>query len=170
MIVEGEATSFEFLEGEDVGDADLLVGTLDDETNYLLSLLAAGIGVDRTAAVVDEGEYVDLFEAAGVDVAVQPHAVVARAITRATREYTDEAAILERDSAEVLEITVESDSVLAGESIVDAAHDLPAGFVIGALVRDGSLTTPRGGTVIQAGDHVVAFVDTDVLDDVAAVL
>ncbi|HET7325243.1 MAG TPA: Trk system potassium transporter TrkA [Halococcus sp.] len=169
-VIEGDATSYEFLVSEDIGEAELVISTLDDETNYLVSLLASEMGSAYTAAVVDVAEYTDLFEAAGVDVTVQPHTVVAREISRATREYTDEATILEHDSAEVLEITVERESVLAGESIDDVKHDLPDEFVIGAIVRSGSLTTPRGGTVIQVGDHVVAFVDTDVLDDAAAVL
>ena len=108
--------------------------------------------------------------ASGVDVVVQPHTVVARQTTRVTRGYTDEAAVLEQDSAEVLEITVESGSALAGDSLSDVALDLPDGFVIGAVVRNGTLRTPRGGTVIQTGDHVVAFVDTDDLDEVAAAL
>ncbi|WP_049998351.1 Trk system potassium transporter TrkA [Halococcus sediminicola] len=169
-VVEGDVTTAGFLTEADIDEADLLVGTLDDETNYVLALLAKNLGVAHTAAIVNESEYVDLFEAAGVDVTIEPRAVVASETTRATQDYADEAATLERDSAEVLEITVQSDSVLAGESIADVAHDLPDGFVIGAVVRDGSLKTPRGGTVVQVGDHVVAFVDTDVLDDVAAAL
>jgi|AntDeeMetageno50_2_1112565.scaffolds.fasta_scaffold00753_3 trk system potassium uptake protein TrkA len=169
-VEEGEATSAAFLREAGVGDAELVVGTLDDETNYLVSLLARRIGAAYTASMVGEREFVDLFEAAGVDVTVQPHTVVAEEITRATRAHTDEAAILERDSAEVLEITVEQGSALAGEAIEDAAHDLPDGFVIGAIVRDGSLTTPRGGTVVQVGDHVVVFADTDALDEIAAAL
>ncbi|EMA46721.1 Trk system potassium transporter TrkA [Halococcus saccharolyticus] len=169
-IEEGEATSAAFLREVGVGNAELVVSTLDDETNYLVSLLARRIGAEHTASVVGEREFVDLFEAAGVDVTVQPHSVVAGEITRATRGYTDEAAILERDSAEVLEITVERESALAGEAIEDVAHDLPDGFVIGAIVRDGSLTTPRGGTVVQVGDHVVVFADTDALDEIATAL
>ena len=169
-VVEGDVRSFSFLADSDVGDADLLVGTLDDETNYVLALLARDMGVEYTAAVVDEADYGDLFEAAGVDVVVQPHTVVARQTTRVTRGYTNEAAVLEQDSAEVLEITVESGSALAGDSLSDVALDLPDGFVIGAVVRNGTLRTPRGGTVIQTGDHVVAFVDTDDLDEVAAAL
>ena len=169
-VVEGDVTAAGFLTEAGIDEADLLVGTLDDETNYVLALLAKDVGVAHTAAIVNESAYVDLFEAAGVDVTVEPRAVVASETTRATQDYADEAATLERDSAEVLEITVESDSVLAGESIADVAHDLPDGFVVGAVVRDGSLKTPRGGTVVQVGDHVVAFVDTDVLDDVAAAL
>ncbi|WP_435076960.1 Trk system potassium transporter TrkA [Halococcus sp. AFM35] len=169
-VIEGDVTTAGFLTETDIDEADLLVGTLDDETNYVLALLAKDIGVAHTAAIVDESAYVDLFEAAGVDVTVEPRAVVADETTRATQDYADEAATLERDSAEVLEITVQSESVLAGEALVDVAHDLPEGFVVGAIVRDGSLTTPRGGTVVQVGDHVVAFVDTDVLDEVAAAL
>lgn len=169
-VIEGDVTTAGFLTEADIDEADLLVGTLDDETNYVLALLAKSIGVAHTAAIVDESEYVDLFEAAGVDVTIEPRAVVADETTRATQDYADEAATLERDSAEVLEITVQSESVLAGEALVDVAHDLPEGLVVGAIVRDGSLTTPRGGTVVQVGDHVVAFVDTDVLDEVAAAL
>jgi trk system potassium uptake protein TrkA len=169
-VIEGDVTSADFLTEAAIDEADLLVGTLDDETNYVLALLAKSLGVTHTATVVGESNYLDLFEAAGVDVTVEPRAVVASETTRATQDYADEAATLERDSAEVLEITVQSDSVLAGESIADVAHDLPAGFVVGAVVRDGSLKTPRGGTVVQVGDHVVAFVDTGILDDVAAAL
>ena len=169
-VVEGDVQSFSFLAESDIGDADLLIGTLDDETNYVLALLARDMGVKYTAAVVDEAEYGDLFEAAGVDVVVRPHTVVARQTTRVTRGYTDEAAMLEGDSAEVLEITVDADSVLAGDSLSDVALDLPDGFVLGAVVRNGTLRTPRGGTVIQTGDRVVAFVDTDDLDEVAAAL
>ncbi|GAA0453133.1 Trk system potassium transporter TrkA [Halococcus dombrowskii] len=169
-VIEGDVTTAGFLTEASIDEADLLVGTLDDETNYVLALLAKNVGAGHTAAVVNDSEYVDLFEAAGVDVTVEPRAVVANETTRATQDYADEAATLERDSAEVLEITVDGDSVLAGESIVDVAHDLPDGFVVGAVVRDGSLKTPRGGTVVQVGDHVVAFVDTDALDEVAAAL
>ena len=169
-VVEGEATSHEFLTAEHIDEADLVVSTLDDETNYLVSLLAKRLGTEHTVAVVDESEFADLFEAAGVDVVIRPRAVVAGEITRATREYAEEAAVLERDSAEVIEITVKSESVLAGESLMDVAHDLPSGFVVGAIIRDGSLRTPRGNTVINVGDHVVAFVDSAALDEVAAKL
>jgi len=169
-IEEGNATSAEFLRDVGVGDAALVVSTLDDETNYLVSVLARRVGAAHTASIVGEREFVDLFDAAGVDVTVQPHTVVAEEIARATRAHTDEAAILERDSAEVLQITVEQGSELAGEAIEDVAYDLPDGFVIGAIVRNGSLTTPRGGTVVQTGDHVVAFADSASLDEVVAAL
>lgn len=48
--------------------------------------------------------------------------------------------------------------------------DLPEGIVLGAITRQREFVTPRGETVIRPGDHVVVFVDVDVLDAVMAAL
>ena len=57
--------------------------------------------------------------------------------------------------------------MLAGELLREVAGDFPGGFVIGALVRGGMLTPPRGGTVVQTGDRVIDFVDSEIVDEVA---
>ncbi|MFC7165412.1 Trk system potassium transporter TrkA [Halospeciosus flavus] len=171
-VLEHDATDEDFLEREHVGDADLVVSALDsDERNLLVSLLTKRMGAERTVAVVDDGAYVDLFEAVGVDVAVNPREVTAEEITRFTRERRMEnVAIVEPGEAEVLEVEIDAESVLAGRSIREAAADLPEGFVVGAITRGGDFITPRGDTVVQEGDHVVAFVRADAIDDVTAKL
>jgi len=78
--------------------------------------------------------------------------------------------MLEHDRAEVIEIEVDSESVLVGREIVDATNDLPEGVVIGAISRDGAHITPRGSTVVQSGDHVIIFVAADALDEVIKVI
>jgi len=167
MVLNNDATDREFLEREDIGRADLLVACLDsDEKNLLVSLLAKQLGADRTVTVVAEGSYVDLFETVGVDVAISPREETAEEIVRYTRAGTTEKiAMLEGDLAEVMEIEVDADSVLAGEAIADSVGQLPDGVVIGAISRGGTLVTPRGDTVIHQGDHVVVFVDNEVLAD-----
>ncbi|GAB3024609.1 Trk system potassium transporter TrkA [Natronobiforma cellulositropha] len=172
LVLESDATDIDFLVREHVDESDIVVAALDsDEKNLLVSLLAKRIGVDRTVAVVEFGEYVDLFETVGVDVAVNPRVVTAEEITRFTRkEHTENVAILESDRAEVLEIEVDRDSVLFGNRIMDAMADLPDAIVIGAITRDGELITPRGETVVELGDHVVVFVDTEVLEAAADAL
>ncbi|WP_276252838.1 Trk system potassium transporter TrkA [Halomontanus rarus] len=172
LVLESDATDIDFLVREHVDESDIVVAALDsDEKNLLVSLLAKRIGVDRTVAVVEFGEYVDLFETVGVDVAVNPRVVTAEEITRFTREETTEnVAILESDRAEVLEIEIDRDSLLFGNRIMDAMTELPDGIVIGAITRNGELITPRGQTVVELGDHVVVFVDTEVLDEVTAAL
>ncbi|MFD1514856.1 Trk system potassium transporter TrkA [Halomarina rubra] len=169
-VMESDATDRSFLEREHVGDADVVVTALDnDEKNLLASLLAKRLGAQRTVSLTETGAYVELFEEVGVDVAVNPRETVAEEITRFTREQRAEnVAIIEDDRAEVLELTVAGDSSLAGRPIRESVPDLPAGTVIGAITRDGSLVTPRGETVIEVGDHVVLFVNTEDIDAVAA--
>jgi trk system potassium uptake protein TrkA len=169
LVMQSDATDLEFLEREYVGEADVLVATLDaDEKNLLVCLLARRLGVQRTVAVIETAEYVDLFEAVGVDIAVNPREVVAEEITRFTREGgAENIALIESDKAEVLEVEVDDASVLAGRPIRESIRELPAGVVIGAITRAGEFITPRGDTVISPGDHVVVFADDRVVDEVA---
>ena len=168
-IVERDATSIEFLRSERIDGADAVVSTLgDDQENYLVSLLASHFGVPHTVTVVDAAEHVDLFDAAGIEVAARPRDIVAGEIAQvALGAHADSVTLIESDSAEILEVTITSESVLAGELLRAVADDLPDGFVVGAIVRGGTVTPPRGGTVIQTGDHVIAFLDSEIVDDVA---
>jgi len=169
-VMESDATNVEFLEREHVGDADVVVSTLDsDEKNLLVSLLADRLGVERTIAIIDTPEYVNLFETVGIDIGVSPRSVVAEEISRFTLDdNTEKVAFVESDKAEVLEIEIDDGSVLTGRPIKESVRDLPDGVVIGALVRDGELVTPRGDTVVEPGDHVVVFSAMDVVDDVVS--
>jgi len=73
-----DSSKKEFLAQEHVDEADIVVTTLDsDEKNLLISVLAKRIGVDRVIAVVDNTEYVTLFEEIGIDVAINPREVTA---------------------------------------------------------------------------------------------
>ncbi|MFA9517245.1 Trk system potassium transporter TrkA [Halopenitus sp. H-Gu1] len=167
VVMESDATDMGFLEREHVGDADILVSTLDsDEKNLLECLLARRLGVKRTVAVVDRTSYVDLFETVGVDVGVSPREVVAEEITRFTQSGSAEnIAFIESDKAEVIEVEIDEASALAGKAIRDAVVDLPDGVVIGAITRNGEFVVPRGDTEIHTGDHVVAFIETSVLEE-----
>jgi trk system potassium uptake protein TrkA len=166
-VLNADPTDQEFLEREHIAEVDVVVAALgNDEQNLLAGLLAKRMGADRAIAVVEEGSYIDLFEAVGIDVAVNPRKAIAEEITRFTRErHAENVAMLESDRAEVLEIEVDEASVLTGRPIAESIGDLPDGVVIGAITRDGAFVQPRGDTVIERGDHIVVFADTDVLDD-----
>jgi trk system potassium uptake protein TrkA len=168
-VLESDATDRVFLEREHIDDVDIAVTALDsDEKNLLTGLLAKRLGAERAVAVVDSGAYVDLFEEVGVDVAVNPREATAEEITRFTREHQAEnVAIIESDRAEVLEIEVDADSLLADRTIAESAADLPDGVVIGAITRDGAFVIPRGDTVVERGDHVVVFVEIASLEEVS---
>ena len=171
-VINGDATDQELLEREDIGRADVLVAALEnDQQNLLATLLAKELGTDRTIAVTKNGDFTDLFETVGVDVAVSPREATGEEITRFTRaRRAENVSIIEDDCAEVLEIEVDSDSTLADRSIRDAVSDLPSGVVIGAIARDGHLVTPRGETVVAVGDHVVVFAEADAVSTVTELL
>ena len=171
-VLESDATDREFLEREHIEDVDIVVTALDnDEKNLLAGLLAKRLGADRAVAVVDAGEYVELFEAVGIDVAVNPREATAEEITRFTRErQTENVAIIESDRAEVLELEIDAESVLVDRPIRESVADLPDGIVIGAITRAGERIIPRGDTVVERGDHVVVFVDAAYLDEASSLL
>ncbi|WP_232702627.1 Trk system potassium transporter TrkA [Halobacterium wangiae] len=171
-ILSHDGTDPEFLTREHVQNADVVVATLgSDERSLLAALLAKRVGATRAIAVVEQARYVDLFQEVGVDVAVNPRQVTAEEITRFTRErHAENVAIIEPGGAEVLEIEIEEGSVLAGRAIKDVAGELPDGVVIGAITRDDEYVVPRGDTVVHVGDHVVAFVRADALDEVTSKL
>jgi trk system potassium uptake protein TrkA len=171
-VLEHDATDSEFLEREHVDEVDTVVAALKrNERNLLVSLLTKRLGVDNTVAIVDETGYSDLFEAVGVDVAISPREATAEEITRFTRERRAEnVALIENDRAEVIEIEVDADSVLADRSIQEAIQDLPDGLVVGAITRNGDFVIPRGDTVVEIGDSVVVFVDASVVSEATSLL
>lgn len=172
VVMENDPTDIDFLTKENVDKADVVVAALNgDERNLLVSLLAKRLGAERTIAVVESGEYVNLFETVGVDVAVNPREATAEEITRFTREeQAENVALIENDRAEVVEIEIDGESALAGRTIREGVSGLPDGVVIGAITRDGEFVTPRGDTVVERGDHVVVFVNAEIIDEVTAKL
>ena len=168
-VLNSDATDQDMLDRENVGLADVIVAALEnDQQNLLATLLAKRMGTDRAIAVVDTGDFTELFETVGIDVAVSPRKVTAEEITRFTRaRRAENVAIIEGDQAEVLEFEVDADSVLLDRPIQESAADFPESVVIGAITRDDERITPRGDTVIREGDHVVVFVKTDVLETVS---
>lgn len=168
-VIEADPREIETFGPEYLSTADFVIGAMDsDDTNYLIAQLAAEFGTARTAAIVDQPEVVDLFEASELDLILHPQDIISGKILRQVyHQRAESVSVLEHDAAEVLEIVVDEESILAGDSLGDVARHLPSEFVIGALVRRGTLRTPRGGTIIQTGDRVIAFVDVAVADEVA---
>ena len=163
-----DPTDLDFLEGERLTDVDVAVAALqqDSDDNLVASLQAKRRGADRSVAIVDHGEHVDLFEDAGVDVAVNPRRATATEIIEFVRDQdTQNVVLLEDEQAEAIEIRIDRDSVLADRRISEAIRDLPDGVVVGAITRNGSFLVPRGDTVVEVGDHAVILADSDVVEE-----
>lgn len=170
-IVEADITNVEGYNTNLLTNADLVIGAVDDNTNYLFAQLAREHNVTRTAAIVDDPAIVEIFEGTGLDVVVHPQDIIAGEILQAVYGPGPEnVSVFEHDNAEVLEVIVDKESVLTGNSLKDAANQLPTGFVIGAIIREDQLQLPRGNKVIQTGDRVIVFVDAEVASEIAEMI
>lgn len=167
IVLNEDAEKPAFLLDEHVDEADVVVSALgEDDRNLLVSLLSKQLGAERAVSVVNNQNYVDLFEQVGVDAAVNPRLLTAEEITRYTRgSAAENVAILESEHAEVLEFEVREDSPIANRSIEDAVGDLPREVVFGAITRDHDFVLPRGNVVIRPGDHVLILVGADHVRD-----
>ncbi|MCH7660937.1 MAG: Trk system potassium transporter TrkA [Euryarchaeota archaeon] len=172
VVMESDATDIEFLTREHIDEADVVVAALThDETNLLISLLAKQLGCTRAVAVVEHGDYVDIFESVGVDAAINPREITAEEITRFTHQgRAENISLIHNDRAEVLEIEISDESILAGRTLEESMADLPETVVVGAITRGEECIIPRGDTRIEIGDHIVVFARTDVVDAVTAAL
>lgn len=168
LVMEHDAMDTDFLAREHVDEADIVVAALDsDERNLLVSVLAKRLGTKRVIAVVENGEYVTLFEEIGIDVAVNPRQVTAEEITRFTHGgVAENIAVLEGDQAEVLELELTDTSELINQPIKEIVAELDGNVVFGAITRNREMIPPRGDTKLHPGDHIVVFVESSFVDEI----
>ncbi|MFF8637336.1 Trk system potassium transporter TrkA [Streptomyces pilosus] len=148
----------EFLRRERVGTAGAAVfAGGDDSRNLHGAVLARLHGVGLTLTVLDDPAAAAVFEAAGVDVTIDPGDETAEKMARfGFGERTRQVAMLGDDRFEVLDITVRADSRYAHRP-VDA---VPAAGV-GAIVRDGAVFFPGGKDELRPGDRAVVLSEPD---------
>ncbi len=172
LVLQNDATDPDFLHREGAPDADLVVSALTpDERNLLATMLAKELGADQTLSVVHNGAYEPLFASSGVDATVNPRREVIAEILRHTLERNvEKITFIEHMEGEVIELELGADSVLAGRPLQEAVRDVPHNFVLGAVVRNRRVLIPRGQTILEAGDHLVLFVDAEVSGEVLAAI
>jgi len=172
LVLEHDPTDADFLKREHVNEADALVATQEsDEQNLLVAVLANRLGVDRVLALVDRSAYVDVFEAIGIDAAVNPRSETAEEIVRFGFEQPlEKLSVLEGDLAEVIEVELGAESDLLGRPLRELDADLDGDFVVGAVIRDRELLVPRGDTTLRAGDRLVTFADPSAASRVASMV
>ena len=159
----------DFLEREQIGRSRAAIFAMrDDAKNHYAATLAKLHGVRFTIAVVHDAVSMEVFERAGVDVAINPRHVTAEEIVRFAHDpRTQQVAMLEGDRYEILDITVRDDSRLVRRPF----RELPmTGSVIGAIVRDGTALFPHGDDMLLPGDRAIIFTESARVHDVERAL
>jgi trk system potassium uptake protein TrkA len=171
----GDGCEVSSLYAAGMADADVVVSaTGDDEDNLVISLLAKQeFAVPRVVARVNHPKNRWLFnEAWGVDVSVStPHlltALVEEAVSVGSLVRLLQLEGGRGGGARLVEVTLADDSPAAGYSIADL--EVPRDATIVAVVRDTHVVVPRGDTVLDTGDEVLALVTADSEDVVRSLL
>ena len=159
----------EFLDRERIGEAKAAVFAMrDDPKNYYAATLAKLHGVELTIAIVHDAISMEVFESAGVDIAINPRALTAEEIVRFAHDpRTQQVAMLEGDRFEILDITVRESSALVNRPF----RELPmTGSLIGAIVRNGAAVFPHGDDVLLPGDRAIIFAESSRVPEVERAL
>ena len=155
----GDACEVSVLDDAGIADADVMVAaTGEDQVNLVIALLAKQeFSVPRVVARINEPRNKWLFnESWGVDVSVStPHLLTA--LIEEAFSVGSFVRLLELGGggAQLIEVTLADESPAKGRSVMDLA--VPREATLVAILRDGHVIVPRGDTILEGGDEVVAL-------------
>lgn len=159
LILHGNGTDLELLEGELIGQADVAVTvTNNDEQNLLCSLLIKQLGCERIITRVENTRNIHLFERVGVDVVVSPReSALTELLNHVQTHNVDILALVEGGQGELLAITLPND--FPETRVMDIRFEVRA--IIGVVRRGRQMIIPNGMTMILPGDMLKIFTMAD---------
>jgi trk system potassium uptake protein TrkA len=172
VVVPGNGTDPNLLEATGIRQADVVAAvTGADETNLVVASLARfEFSVPRTIARVNNPKNAWMFTPEmGVDVALNQADLIAHLIAE-EMSLGDMMTLLKlrKGHYSLVEEKVDPTAIAAGKAVRDLS--LPAECILAAVIRKGQLLIPRGDTVLQPADEVLAVVHASQLARLAALL
>jgi trk system potassium uptake protein len=162
VILQGDGAESSTLEAAGIGRADVVIAvTGDDEDNLVICQTAKKrFNVPRTIARVNNPKNEEIFKKLGIDVTVSSTNLILSIIEQEIPErglvhlFT-----LKHAQLAIVEAIVMPGAKAAGVPLSQV--DFPPNTVISAVLRNGSMTIPKGETVLQPKDEVIAIVNRD---------
>jgi trk/ktr system potassium uptake protein len=149
----------------------VVAATGDDEDNLVISLLSKQeFAVPRVIARVNHPKNEWLFnENWGVDMAVStPHLITALVEEAVSVGRLVRILQFERGNVRLVEVRLADNAPVIDKAIKDL--DIPRDATIVAVLRADHVVMPRGDTIFEGGDEVLAMVTAESEDDVKAIL
>ncbi|GGL50858.1 potassium channel family protein [Halocalculus aciditolerans] len=160
LVINADATEKETLEDAGAEQADAIICTTDeDATNIMCLLLAKEFEIPSLVTVVQNPEHMNVFRQIGANVLENPQRLIAEYLFRAVQRPAIKDFMTLAGGAEVFEITVTAEAPIAGKTLheADEANLIPEDVLVVAVERGENVVTPRGGTVVEAGDLLTVF-------------
>lgn len=157
LIINADGRDVVDLEEEHLEEMDAFIAvTGDSETNIISCLIARNHGVNRTIALVDNTEYIDLSQNIGVDTLINRKLIAANNIFRHVREgEISSITHLHGIRSEIIEFVVKPNTPITKDILRNLKF--PSNAAIGGVIRDNKGFIPLGDFQFQEEDHVIVF-------------
>ena len=155
-IILGDSLDPEIIKEARLGQGETYIAaTNNDEVNILSSLLAKRSGASHTVALINLPVFIPLFNSLDLEGVVSPPNLTSSSILQEVRSGQIEHvhSIIE-EFGEIISFEALKSSSIVGKKLKDIK--LPKDVSLGAIVKENqSILSPRGITIIEAGDIVV---------------
>jgi trk system potassium uptake protein TrkA len=172
QAIRGDATELFVLERAGIKrPPDLVVAaTGDDEDNIVICQLAREkYGVEKVIARINDPRNQPYFDLLGISPTVSATASIMALIEHEVPEHgLIHLLELQKENLEIVELTIDKGSACEGKRI--GAVRLPEGARLISVVRDGKAEIADGDTHLEAGDQVLAILESGMEDELRRVL
>ena len=161
LIYEGDGTDPQVLDAVEAGRAQVLVAVTSEDADNLVaaSLAHEHYGVKRVIGRVNNPRNAWLFTPEfGVDAAIDQADIIARLVEE-EMSLGDMMTMLKlrRGKYSLVEEKIFPGARAAGMAIKDIV--MPPNCIISGIIRHGEVMLPRGVSVLEEGDEILALVD-----------
>lgn len=157
LIINGDATDIDLLEEEGIREMDAFIAvTNNTETNIMTCLHARSVGVKKTIALVENIEYIDIAQNIGIDTIINKKLTTASIINLHTMDAkVTNVKCLSGINADVIELVAMPRSTVTKKPLKKLG--VPAGSIIGGIIRGEESFIAVGNFQIEEGDKAVVF-------------
>lgn len=157
LLIEGDGCDVRFQEDAGVGHADVFAAVTGDDDDNLVSCQLAKVrfNVPRAVARVNSPKNEHIFHALGIE-AISSTTVISRLIEEeATISDIITLYTLKKGQLALVEIDLPEDRcVVCNKKVADLS--LPGDTVLVAIMRGDDVIVPKGSTMMETGDRVIA--------------
>ena len=158
LVVNGDGCDPEILEEAGVRRADVVAAvTGDDEDNLIICQLAKELfNIRRTIGRVNNPDNERVFAELGIDVPVDATMIIGKIIEEEV-SFSDFVNLMsfKRGKLAIVRVDLSEDSPVINKEIKDIV--LPQDSVLVSILRGEEVVVPKGNTVLQAGDDIIAL-------------
>ncbi len=158
LVINGDGCNVRYLEDAGINRADVVAAvTGSDEVNLMVCQLAKQSSkVKRTVARVNDPKNTHTFNKIGVDVAVDSTSIIAKIIEEeVSLEDLVTLMTFKRGKLALVRLDLTNESPCVNKQVMEIK--LPRASVLVSIIRGEDMIIPRGETVLQAKDDIIAL-------------